>query len=385
MSRLNFQHLNLLVKKITMQYRAIGLMSGSSLDGLDIVYAELEETGGKWIYDIKAATCIEYNGEWIKRLKVAPHLRAYEYLLLHTAFGKFVAEKVSDFIEHNNLQHKVQLIASHGHTVFHTPNLRMTAQLGDGATIAALTGINVVNDLRMMDVALGGQGAPIVPVGEKLLFKDYDFFLNLGGIANISANINTYIAFDVCPANRVLNMIANKEGKAYDDKGEIAKTGSINTALLTQLNSLDYYKRPYPKSLANDFGVEVIFPLIQSSSISNADALRTYTEHIVQQIANAINNIQHQTSAKQGITSIQLLATGGGAFNDFLIERLRNALKIFNIDVIVPDENLVKFKEALVMALLGVLRWREEDTVINTVTGASRSSIGGAVWIGLEA
>src|SRR5437870_448941 len=145
-----------------MQYRAIGLMSGSSLDGLDIVYAELEETGGKWSYDIKAATCTEYNNEWIKKLKDAPHLSAYQYLLLHTAHGKFIAQEVNNFIEHNDLDHKVQLIASHGHTVFHAPDLGMTAQLGDGATIAALTGINVVNDLRIMDVALGGQGAPIV-------------------------------------------------------------------------------------------------------------------------------------------------------------------------------------------------------------------------------
>ena len=376
-----------------MQYRTIGLMSGSSLDGLDIVYAELEENAGKWSYDIKAAACIEYNNEWQQKLKTAPQSGAYEYLLLHTAYGKFIAEKVNDFIADNDLYHKVQLIASHGHTAFHAPYLGMTAQLGNGATIAALTGINVVSDLRMMDVALGGQGAPIVPVGEKLLLKDYEYFLNLGGIANISANSNTYIAFDVCPANRVLNMLANKEGKEYDDKGQIAKSGSVNLALFEQLNNQNYYKQSYPKSLANDFGTEVIFPLIQSSGISNADKLRTYVEHIVQQIVNAINNIQHSTSNIQHPTSnvqystsnVQLLVTGGGAFNDFLIERLNDAVKIFNIDVIIPDNNLIQFKEALIMALLGVLRWREEDTVISTVTGASRGSIGGAVWMGLEA
>jgi anhydro-N-acetylmuramic acid kinase len=374
-----------------MQYRAIGLMSGSSLDGLDIVYAELEETGGKWSYDIKTTTCIEYSNEWLQKLKTAPQSSAYEYLLLHTAYGKFIAENINAFITHNDLHHKIQLIASHGHTVFHVPHLGMTAQLGDGATIAALTGINVISDLRIIDVALGGQGAPIVPVGEKLLLKEFDYFLNLGGIANISANVNTHIAFDICPANRVLNMLANKENKAYDDKGKIAKNGSVNAILLTRLNRLDYYKRPYPKSLANDFGVEVIFPLIESSGISTQDALRTYTEHIVQQIENAITNIQHLNSAGQDsvfghpASNIQLLVTGGGAFNDFLIERLSNTLKSIHTDVIIPDNKLVQFKEALIMALLGVLRWREEDTVLNTVTGASRSSIGGAVWIGLEA
>ncbi len=371
-----------------MQYRSLGLMSGSSLDGLDIVYTELEETGGKWSYDIKAAICIEYNNEWLQKLKYAPQLSAYEYLLLHTAYGKFIAEKVNDFIKDNNLQHKVQLIASHGHTVFHAPQLGMTAQLGDGATIAALTGINVVSDLRMMDIALDGQGAPIVPMGEKLLLKEYNYFFNIGGIANISANLDTYIAFDVCPANRVLNMLANKEGKTYDDKGQIAKTGSVNKSLLMQLNNLDYYKQSFPKSLANDFGTEVIFPLIESSGISIADALRTYSEHIVQQVCNAINlvNSKYATGNRQkAIGNNKILITGGGAFNTFLIERLSDELKIFNIDVIIPDDKLIQFKEALVMALLGVLRWREEDTVMDTVTGASRSSIGGAVWIGLEA
>ncbi|HXL55290.1 MAG TPA: anhydro-N-acetylmuramic acid kinase [Chitinophagaceae bacterium] len=364
-----------------MQYRAIGLMSGSSLDGLDIVYTELEETGGKWTYEIKAATCIEYDNEWLQILQRAEYCTAYEYLLLHTDYGKFIAEKVNDFIDANDLHHKVQMIASHGHTVFHAPQLGITAQLGDGATIAALTGINVVSDLRIMDIALGGQGAPIVPMGEKLLLKDYNYFLNIGGIANISANLSTNIAFDVCPANRVLNMLANREGKAYDDKGQMAKSGFVSNALLAQLNNLDYYKRPYPKSLANDFGTEVIFPLIQSSDISTVDALRTYAEHIVQQVVYAVNLLKGERPMVNG----KLLVTGGGAFNDFLIERMKDALEIFNIDVIIPDDKLVQFKEAMIMALLGVLRWREEDTVMNTVTGASRSSIGGAVWIGLEA
>jgi anhydro-N-acetylmuramic acid kinase len=263
--------------------------------------------------------------------------------------------------------------------------LGMTSQLGDGATIAALTGINVVSDLRIMDVALGGQGAPIVPVGEKLLLKEYDYFLNLGGIANISANFlstsKTYIAFDACSANRVLNMLANKEGKPYDDKGSIAKTGSVNTVLLTQLNNLDYYKQSYPKSLANYFGTDIIFPLIESFNLSTADALRTYTDHIVQQIVYAINKMNGEWAMVNG----KLLVTGGGAFNDFLIERLRDALKVFDIEVVIPGENLIKYKEALIMGLLGVLRWREEDTVMSSVSGASRSSIGGAVWIGQEA
>ena len=363
-----------------MQYRAIGLMSGSSLDGLDIVYAEIEETGSKWNYEIKAAACISYNTELADQLQRAASLSAHDYLLLHSSYGKWTGEQVNTFINENNLEHKVQLIASHGHTVFHSPELGLTSQLGDGATIAAITGINTISDLRAMDVALGGQGAPIVPTGEKLLFRDYVYCLNIGGIANISFNKqDEYSAFDVCPANRVLNLISNKEGKAYDASGAMAKTGNTNTALLTQLNNLEYYKQSYPKSLANGFGTEIIFPLIESFQLSSADALRTYTEHIVQQLVYAVNNFQ--TGALNG----QMLVTGGGAFNTFLIERLMDALKIFNVEVVVPNANIVKYKEALIMALLGVLRWREEDTVMNSVTGAIRSSIGGAVWIGQEA
>lgn len=363
-----------------MVYRAIGLMSGSSLDGLDIVYAELEAIGSSWSYDIKNAGCAAYSQEWLQQLQAAPALPAQDYLLLHSAYGRLTAELVLSFIDRHQLHHQVQLIASHGHTVFHAPASGMTAQLGDGATIAALTGINVVSDLRAMDVALGGQGAPIVPMGEKLLFPGYGFYLNIGGIANISANSSgVYTAFDICPANRVLNLLAQQEGKPYDAGGAIAAGGTLHVPLLTALNQLGYYAQPFPKSLANSFGTDVVYPLIQSYGLSAADALRTYTEHIAQQTAYAINRMH------SGGTPDRMLVTGGGAFNTFLVQRLQDTLAPFSISVEVPDDTTVMYKEALIMALLGVLRWREENTVLHTVTGASRSSIGGAVWIGQEA
>lgn len=356
-------------------------MSGSSLDGLDIVFAELDESRGKWGYNIQAAACYAYTPEWEAKLRTATDLPAYEYLLLHSAYGRYVGEQVNRFIDENNLHHRVQLVASHGHTTVHAPQLGTTAQLGDGATIAAVTGINVVSDLRAMDVALQGQGAPIVPVGEKLLLPQHRFFLNLGGIANISHNSDRYRAFDICAANRVLNMLAQQEGKPYDEGGQLAAGGQIATALLTRLNALDYYRQPAPKSLANDFGTDTVFPLIQSFQLSAADALRTYTEHIAQQVAYAVNQLQPVPEA-EGST---LLVTGGGAFNTFLVNRLKQSLQPMNIKVVVPEDELVQYKEALVMALLGVLRWREENTVLASVTGATRSSIGGAVWIGQDA
>lgn len=353
-------------------------MSGSSLDGLDIAFVELDDTGGKWAYEIKQATCIAYPQQWRDKLQGAKHLNAYSYAVLHAAYGRYIGEAINNFIDAYNLHHQVQLIASHGHTVFHDPANKMTAQLGDGATIAAVTGINVVSDLRAVDVALGGQGAPIVPMGEKLLWAEYNYFLNLGGIANASfKKEDSIIAFDVCPANRVLNLLAEQGGKPYDENGDIARSGETDIDLLIKLNRQEYYRQAPPKALANEFGTDVLYPIVQEAGLPLPDAIRTYTEHIAEQVTGAF----YDMDARDG----KLLVTGGGAFNGFLVERLQSMLAALAIEVEVPDANVVQYKEALVMALLGLLRWREENTVLASVTGATRNSIGGAAWIGLEA
>ena len=306
-----------------MTYRAIGLMSGSSLDGLDIAFVEFNESGGKWKYEIKRANCYEYPEEWIEQLKNAIHYSAYDYQLLHRAYGKYIGEQVNRFIQQYGLQHQVQLIASHGHTTFHAPHAGMTCQLGDGAAIAATTEINVVSDLRALDLAFGGQGAPIVPVGEKLLLTDFSYFLNVGGIANISFNSpEGYVAFDVCAANRVLNMLSQLEGKEYDGGGALAAAGNIDTGLLTKLNALEYYKKPFPKSLANSFGVDEVYPLIRSFNVDTKDALRTYTEHMAMQIGYSLQGLNQQPA----IEDRKLLVTGGGAFNSFFIQRDRKSV-----------------------------------------------------------
>lgn len=362
-----------------MVYRAIGIMSGSSMDGLDLVFTELLEERGQWSFEIIAADCYSYSQDWITKLKAATTLSALDYQLLHAEFGHYLGREVNRFIEEKQLHFKVGLIASHGHTTFHLPAKKMTAQLGDGAALAAVTALPVVSDLRALDVAFGGQGAPIVPIGEKLLFPQYSLFLNIGGIANISFNHKgKYIAFDVCPANRVLNMLAGLKGKEYDEEGAWAASGQVHQPLLDQMNALDYYEQSYPKSLANSFGTDEIFPLIQSYGLEPGDALRTYVEHIVYQVKNAV---QQQEMESEG----RLLVTGGGAFNTFLVQRLQEELKNHRIEVVVPSDDIVKYKEALVMALIGVLRWRQEYNVLSSVTGAQRDSIGGAVWIGQEA
>lgn len=374
-----------------MIYNVIGLMSGSSLDGLDIAYVEFSEKAGQWDYEIKCAGCIGYDEKWVQKLKDAVHLSAKEYQLLHTDYGRYLGEMVNEFIEKFQLSHKVNLIASHGHTTFHSPEKRMTHQLGDGAAIAAQTQLPVVSDLRSMDIAFGGQGAPIVPLGEKLLFGDYDYFLNIGGIANISisskrrnnqdSNLDTteIIAFDICAANRVLNMLAAEKNKPYDEDGQIAASGKINEPLLEKLNGLDYYKLGYPKSLANSFGTDIVFPLIKNANLSTEDSLCTYTEHIALQIKNSLES-QFSNAAIQ-----KLMITGGGAFNKFLINRISKQLQKINFEIYVPEDDVVIYKEALIMALLGVLRWREQYTVLSSVTGALRNSIGGALWLGTEA
>jgi anhydro-N-acetylmuramic acid kinase len=367
-----------------MVYRAIGLMSGSSLDGLDIAFVEFHENAGKWGYEIIEADCYPYPAEWIGRLKDAITLNALDYQLLHVDYGHYLGQQVNRFIEEYQLHYKVALIASHGHTTFHVPARKMTAQLGDGAALAAETLLPVVTDLRAVDMAFGGQGAPIVPIGEKLLLGEYDYFLNLGGIANISIveTGKSHIAFDVCPANRVLNMLAADAGKEYDKGGEMAAIGSINQALMQQLNALDYYKLPYPKSLANDMGTDIVYPLIKKAGLATNDALRTYTEHIATQVSNTI---VAANKSKTKNPNSKILVTGGGAFNTFLVKQLSEQLVPLNTEVVIPDARLVNYKEALIMALIGVLRWRQEYNVLSSVTGAERDSIGGALWTGQEA
>ncbi|GAA4320485.1 anhydro-N-acetylmuramic acid kinase [Compostibacter hankyongensis] len=366
-----------------MVYKVIGLMSGSSLDGLDIVFVQLQERGGKWSYTLEAAACYEYEEEWKSRLMRAPGLSAREYLLLHADYGHYLGKKVNAFLEEMNLQLQAHLIASHGHTVFHLPEQGMTAQLGDGAAIAAETGLAVVSDLRALDVALHGQGAPIVPVGEQLLFPGYPLLLNIGGIANLSAtNGNGHIAFDICPANAILNALAGRLGKSFDEGGQLARGGQVNPALLERLNALPYYRQPYPKSLDNSFGASTVLPLLQQSGLSVQGQLRTYTEHIAQQTDRAVRQLCAARAVPEG--PLEMLVTGGGAFNGFLTEQIGHLLRAQQVEIVIPEDAVVKYKEALIMALLGLLRWREAPTTLRSVTGASRGSIGGALWMGQE-
>lgn len=363
-----------------MVYNVIGVMSGSSLDGLDIAFVELTEVRGKWEYKIKAADCQPYPQEWVAQLSTATTMPARDYLLLNSRYGHYIGQQINAFISAHQLDHQVHFIACHGHTTFHMPESQMTAQLGDGAAITAVTGLPVINDLRAMDIALGGQGAPIVPIGEQMLLPGYRFYLNLGGIANISAqSANSFVAFDLCPCNRVLNALAGQLGRAYDEGGLLAAGGVADEKLLTALQALPYYEQEYPKSLANDFGTDTILPLIQQYKISVQGKLATYTQHIAAQVAAGVEKI----TAREGLSaeSAKMLITGGGALNTFLVNSLQEVLQPLDVEVVVPDTKIIEYKEAVIMALMGALRWRQESNVLSSVTGASRDSIGGALWV----
>jgi anhydro-N-acetylmuramic acid kinase len=351
-------------------YKVIGLMSGSSLDGLDIAYCDLQKSEEGWAYSILHADCLAYSKEWLERLRNARTLAGKGLWKLHADYGHLLAGLVNDFIHANHLAGKVDLIASHGHTIFHFADEKFTTQIGDGAAIAVGTGISVACDFRAADIALGGQGTPIAPIADLLLFQKYKYLLNIGGIANLTIKTgNEIAAFDICAANQVLNHYASQNGLEYDRGGALAASGYIHAMLLEALNKLPYYEKRYPKSLDNGFSKDVVIPLIDSFDISAADKLHTYCEHIAQQITLSMGS----GSGKQD----ELFITGGGAFNTYLISRIAAHSPV---SVHIPSAEIVQYKEALAIALIGALRVRQEPNVLAKVTGAARDSIGGALY-----
>lgn len=346
-------------------FLAIGVMSGTSLDGLDLAAAEILFKNGNWQFKLIHAINIPYSEKWEQRLKQAPALTGEELTRLHFKYGKFIAKQVRKFIESNRLA--PDLVASHGHTVFHQPDEGFTLQIGSGEVIAKNTGIRTVADFRTGDVALGGQGAPLVPVGDRLLFSEYDFCLNLGGFANISfKNNGNHIAFDICPVNIVLNPLAEKFGLKFDKDGELGRQGKVNHDLLDQLNSLTFYSEKHPKSLGREWVEKYVVPILKKSAASDVDKLRTFYEHIAIHIAASVSG--------KG----KMLVTGGGTFNKFLIERIKAHC---SVEIVLPEPELIEFKEALIFAFLGVLRWLGIDNCLASVTGASRNNSSGVVYL----
>lgn len=346
-------------------YSLIGTMSGTSLDGLDMALCHFEQHNEQWCFEIASAETVPYTPAWRRRLQEAATLPALEFCRLHNEYGHYIGQQVKRFLSKRLTG--VNAIASHGHTVFHQPAQQLTVQIGSAAEIAAVTRITTINDFRALDVALGGQGAPLVPVGDELLFADFDFCLNIGGFSNISYHENgKRIAYDISPANIICNAITQKTGQHYDNQGKIGRKGSICPQLLKHLNQLPFYSVAPPKSLGREWLEQVFIPVVEKHQLSTADTLRTLYEHISLQIARS-------TAVKP---SGRLLVTGGGAYNTFLLELLKQKTRA---QIILPEKELIDFKEALVFAFLGVLRLEQRINCLTNVTGAGRSSCSGSV------
>ena len=342
-------------------------MSGTSIDGIDLAHINFTIKNEKWSFKILECETISYSIAWLNKLKVAVGFSEIELIKLNEDYTELLGKTIKLFIEKYNLKN-LDVVCSHGHTILHQPQNGFTLQIGNLPKIATIINETVVCDFRVQDVQLGGQGAPLVPIGDRILFSDYDYCLNLGGFSNVSfEEIENRIAFDISPVNTVLNFYANKLGFDYDDKGRVSKSGKLNLELLTELNDLEYYKKTFPKSLGFEFVKEIVLPLIEKHSISIEDKMHTFTEHVAL-----------QTKFSLPFTNGKLLATGGGTYNDFLIERMKFHLP--KMDIIIPNKKLLEYKEALIFGLLGVLKLRNEINVLCSVTGAKHDHSSGIVY-----
>lgn len=339
------------------KYRVLGVMSGTSLDGIDLAICTFTKKEN-WEFKIEKQATIKYSDYWKNRLE---NLHTKNKKIITTTdveYGAFLGKKIIAFLDNE----KVDFIASHGHTIFHQPENKYTLQIGDGKTIAKTTGITTINDFRILDVSLGGQGAPLVPIGDLHLFPNYKYCINLGGFANISIKKESEItAFDICPVNIVLNQVCKELNIDYDNNGDIAKKGKLVPKLIQQLNQLSFYEKIPPKSLGREWVEKQIIPLIINQKTE--DTLHTFCEHIAIQIGKQL----------KGNTA---LFTGGGVFNQYLMTRIQH---YSTSEITIPNQEIIEYKEALIFAFLGVLRTRNEVNCLQSVTGADRDNCGGHI------
>ena len=347
------------------EYNVIGVMSGTSLDGIDLahIYIKYQDT---WTFEIKQYETHSYEKEWVNILQDLVVHSQNNLNKIDIDYTKYLAATISRFIKQNQIQN-IDAVCSHGHTALHQPEKGLTYQIGNLSILASLINIKVICDFRVQDVKLGGQGAPLVPIGDALLFDRYDFCLNLGGFANISYDENQRIAYDICPVNIVLNHYARQLGFNYDNRGEIASSGIVNTTLLKALNALPFFSLKHPKSLGLEWVNTNVFSLIDYYGLEAVDVLRTYVEHIAIQITKVLN-LKKQAS---------VFVTGGGAFNDYLIDRIKS---FTSNSIIRPSDEIINYKEALIFGFLGVLKMRNEVNCLASVTGAKYDHSSGEIY-----
>jgi len=354
-------------------YNSLGVMSGTSLDGLDLALCQFSYESEQWQYKILKTSTISYSNEWQEKLVAAETESALNYVKTDWALGRYIGQQINTFLQNTSI--KPDCIASHGHTIFHQPtsNNGFTAQIGNGAAIAAVTELRVINDFRVADVALGGQGAPLVPIGDQLLFSEHQFCLNLGGIANIStAQQGIRKAYDICACNMALNHIARLAGMPYDNKGQLAASGNLLPELLKALNELPYFKMSGPKSLGKEWFLAEVLPILEKNSAEPKDLAHTFVHHIAFQIAQTCLQFKKELPHNSS-----MLITGGGAYHQHLIKCMQEEMPWLSLKV--PEATIVEFKEAIIFAFLGVLRLSNQNNCLASVTGASKDNLGGVI------
>ena len=352
--------------KIKNSYNVIGVMSGTSLDGIDICFCNFSLENEEWKFLIYNAETVSYEKNWLSKLSNAHCISESELQKLDIEYTNYLSTIILDFILKNQINN-IDFISSHGHTILHQPSKKITYQIGNRVELNKSTNIPVVCDFRIQDVRLGGQGAPLVPVGDLLLFKDFSHCLNLGGFSNISIKSNkSILAYDICPVNIVLNKYSRLTGFDFDLDGKISQNGKINNNLLKSLNLISFYNLNCPKSLGIEWVEKTIFPLIDSYNLSVEDILRTFVEHIAIQISNNLKGI-----------NLKILVSGGGVKNKFLMQRIK---KVSNHNFETISEELIDYKEALVFGFLGVLKIRNENNCLKSVTGANVDHSSGVIF-----
>ena len=337
-------------------FRIIGVMAGSSMDGLDLAEVSFELKNDRWGYLIHKTETIEYPTKLLERLKISSAENQASQQKLDKEFGKWISEQINGFNES-----EIDLVAVHGHTVIHKPQNQISWQLGDGKIIANECNVPCITEFRTLDVQLGGQGAPLVPFGDFNLFSAYSACLNLGGIANISIR-ESGTAWDICPCNQILNYLAGQKGLLYDMDGELARKGSLMEELFNKIQKDHFFEQHPPKSLPNNYLSTDLF-----ENINIEDGLHTYCHFVAQQIKKDLLNVNPG----------KMLISGGGAHNSFLIQLIRRQLSEWKIEV--PNEQLISFKESLVFAFLGLMKFRGEINVLSSVTGAAKDTSSGVI------
>lgn len=375
--KLNYSYFKLIFTRIYIitrmhqtSYILLGVMSGTSLDGVDLAYVEFSKDE-KWKFTILACDTIPYPDEWVERLEKAVSFSTKKLKALDEDYTQYLGAIIKQFIKDHPVKY-LDAVASHGHTILHRPEAGVTYQIGNLPELAGYVNKLVVCDFRVEDVALGGQGAPLVPIGDALLFEEYAACVNIGGFANISYDDGlSRIAYDICPANIVLNRYARELGFKYDDRGKIARNGRVDAGVLQRLNQLEFYQKPAPKSLGLEWVQRDVLPILEKSGLSAQDTIATFTEHSAAQIA------QQLRLSVVGKNSKKILITGGGAYNEFLIERIS---ELSGLPLTNADAQTIEFKEALIFAFMGALRLRNTSNILSCVTGAPYDHCAGMVY-----